>query len=325
MRIVIPDDYQDAVRHLDSFRLLDGDQITIYNDSVKDTDRLAERLQDAEALVLIRERTPIHEALLARLPNLKLIVQTGRGAPHIDTAACTRHGVAVIIGNSSGTSHATSELTWGLVLAAMRHIPQEYMHLKEGRWQTTLGTGLHGRTLGIFGYGNIGHTVANYGRAFGMRVLVWGRENSLTRARANGFEAAADKATFFRETDVLSLHVKLSAETRGLITASDLAQMKPSAVLVNTSRAPLIEPGALVAALRAGRPGFAAVDVYEEEPTTDHPLLHMENAICLPHLGYVEKDSYENLFGMAFRQLHTFISGDTSEVINPQVLAPKIP
>jgi D-3-phosphoglycerate dehydrogenase / 2-oxoglutarate reductase len=320
MRIVIPDDYQDVVRHLDSFRQLDGDQVTIYNDSVKDVERLAERLQEAEALVLIRERTPISEALLARLPNLKLIVQTGRGAPHIDMAACTRHGVAVIIGDSRGTSYATAELTWGLVLATMRHIPQEYVRLKEGRWQTTLGTGLYGRTLGIFGYGNIGRTVANYGKAFGMKILVWGRENSLTRARADGFETAADKATLFKEADVLSLHIKLTEETRGLVTASDLALMKPSAVLINTSRAPLIEPGALEAALRAGRPGFAGVDVYEEEPAIDHPLLQLENAVCLPHLGYVEKDSYENLFNAAFRQLHEFASGDTSGVANPQVL-----
>lgn len=318
MKIVIPDDYQDAVRNLDVFNKLVGQEITIYHDTVKDTETLTERFQEAEALVLIRERTAITEALLERLPKLKLISQTGRGTAHIDVDACTRHGVAVAA--SGGSPCATVELTWGLILAALRHIPQEREAMKAGRWQTTLGLGLHGHTLGIFGYGKIGSLVANVGRAFGMKVLVWGREGSLSRASADGFEAAASQQEFFRQADVLSLHVKLSDETRGIVTAADLAEMKASALLVNTSRAGLIADGALVEALQAGRPGYAAVDVYEDEPVTDHPLLHMENVVCTPHLGYVEKDSYELYFGVAFDQVLAFIAGKPLNIINPEVL-----
>ena len=318
MRIVIPDDYQDAVRSLDSFGKFSEHQVTIYNDSVKDVELLANRFRDAEALVLIRERTAITEELLARLPNLKIIAQTGRGIPHIDLDACTRHGIAVAVG--SGMPYATAELTWGLVLAAMRHIPQEVAGMKAGRWQSTLGLSLHGRTLGIFGYGKIGSLVASYGRAFGMNVLIWGREGSITRARSDGFATANSQDALFRQADVLSLHIKLVAETRGIVTTANLAEMKPSALLVNTSRAGLIEPGALAEALRAGRPGFAAVDVYENEPVTDHPLLHLENVVCTPHLGYVEKDSYEDYFGTAFDQLLAFASGKPIDIINPQAL-----
>jgi len=314
MKIVIPDDYQDVVRSLDCFSKLTGQQVTIYHDSVKDNEALAARFREAEALVLIRERTAITESLLALLPNLKLIVQTGRGTPHIDIAACTRHGIAVAVG--SGKPYATAELTWGLILAAMRHIPQEVAGMKAGRWQTTLGLGLYGRTLGIFGYGNIGRLVANYGRAFGMKVLVWGRESTIARAQANGFETAASQDALFKDSDVLSLHLKLVEETRSIVTATDLAQMKQSALLVNTSRADLIERGALEQALRAGHPGYAAVDVYESEPVVDHPLLHMDNVICTPHLGYVEKDSYELYFGTAFNQLLAFAAGDPIEIVN---------
>lgn len=318
MHIVIPDDYQDAVRTLDCFSKLAGHEVTIYHDSVKDVDTLAERFREADALVLIRERTAITEALLARLPRLKLISQTGRGMPHIDIDACTRHSVAVAAGG--GASYSTAELTWGLVIAGMRHIPQEVARLKAGQWQTTLGLGLHGRTLGIFGYGNIGRTVAGYGRAFGMRVLIWGREGSLTRARADGFETAASKDELFEQSDVLSLHLKLNDETRGIVTATDLAKMKASALLVNTSRGALIESGALEHALRAGHPGFAAVDVYENEPAVNDPLLSLENAICTPHLGYVEKDSYEMLFNAAFEQVQAFAAGVPINLVNPQVL-----
>jgi D-3-phosphoglycerate dehydrogenase / 2-oxoglutarate reductase len=317
MKIVIPDDYQDAVRSLDSFNKLAGQQVTIYRDSVTDIELLASRFQEAEALVLIRERTAITEPLLARLPKLKLLVQTGRGIPHIDVAACTRHGVAVAVGG--GTPYATAELTWGLILAAMRHIPQEVANMKAGRWQSTLGLGLHGRTLGIFGYGNIGSVVANYGRAFGMKVLVWGREGSLARARADGFVTAADQDALFRDADILSLHIKLVQETRGIVTAADLAKMKSSALLVNTSRADLIERGVLEAALRAGHPGFAAVDVYEAEPVADHPLLRLDNVVCTPHLGYVEKDNYELYFGTAFDQVLAFAAGKPVDIVNPQV------
>lgn len=323
MRVIIPDDYQDAVRHLDCFSRLAGHEVTIFNDTVKEIDALVERFRDAEALVLIRERTAITDALLARLPNLKLISQTGRGTTHIDVAACTRRGVTVTAG--TGSPYAPAELTWALVLAAARHIPQEVARLRAGRWQSPLGmlgTGLRGRTLGIWGYGKIGSLVAGYGRAFAMNVLVWGREGSLSRARADGFSTASDQNALFEQSDVLSLHIKLSQETRGIVTAADLARMKSGAILVNTSRAELIERGALEAALRAGRPGFAAVDVYEEEPVLGaaHPLLaldHLENAVCTPHLGYVEKDSYEDYFGQAFDQVVAFAAGSPIQVVNP--------
>lgn len=321
MRIVIPDDYQDAVRGLECFAKLAGHEVTVYHDTVTDVDVLAERFQQAEALVLIRERTAISEALLAKLPNLKVIAQTGKGMPHIDLAACTRHGVLVTSG--VGSSEATAELTWALVLAAMRHIPQEVASMKAGRWQSYLGTGLHGRTLGIYGYGRIGTMVAGYGRAFGMRVLVWGREGSLTRAAADGYEAASSQQAFFEQADVLSLHIKLSKDTLGMVTAADLAVMKPTALLVNTSRAGLIADGALETALKAGRPGMAAVDVYETEPVVDHPLLHMDNVICTPHIGYVEKDSYELYFGTVFDRLLAFINGHPVEIANPDLLTAK--
>ena len=316
MHILIPDDYQDAVRTLDCFAKLNGHTVTIYHDTVIDLDTLAARLEPADALVLIRERTRITADLLARLPRLQLIAQTGRGTTHIDLAACAERGVTVT--NGTGSSHATAELTWALILAATRFIPQEVALFRAGHWQSHLGRGLHGRTLGIWGYGGIGSLVARYGQAFGMRVLVWGREGSFTRARADGFSPALDKETFFAESDVLTLHVKLNAETRGLVTSADFAQMKPDALFVNTSRAELIEPGALVGALRAGRPGFAAVDVYEQEPIlgADHPLLALDNVICTPHLGYVEKDSYEGYFGQAFDQVVAFAAGRPVGVVN---------
>ena len=318
MKVIIPDDYQDAVRSLDSFDKLKGQHVTIYRDSVKDVETLSARFRDAEALVLIRERTAITEPLLGLLPALKLISQTGKGIAHIDLEACTDHGVAVAVG--TGSPYAPAELSWGLVLAGMRRIPQEATRLKSGQWQTTLGFGVRGRTLGILGYGKVGSLVAGYRRAFGMKVLMWGRDGSLARARADGFETATSQSAFFQDADVLSLHLKLVEETRGIVTASDLARMKPSALLVNTSRAELIEFGALEEALRAGRPGAAAVDVYEVEPVTDHPLLHLNNVICTPHLGYVEKDSYERYFGTAFDQVLAFADGNPINIINPQAL-----
>jgi D-3-phosphoglycerate dehydrogenase / 2-oxoglutarate reductase len=318
MHIIIPDDYQDAVRTLDCFSKLGGNTVTIYNDTIRDLDTLAARLEPAEVLVLIRERTRITEELLARLPRLKLIAQTGRGTIHIDIPACTRRGVVVTAGG--GSPYATAELTWGLILAATRFIPQEVAGLRAGKWQSHFGRGLNGRTLGIWGYGNIGKMVVSYGRAFGMKVLVWGRSGSLTRAHADGLAPAPDKEIFLQESDVLSVHIKLNAETRGIITAYDLALMRPEALFVNTSRAGLIEPGALVAALRAGRPGFAAVDVYEDEPIwgADHPLLALDNVICTPHLGYVEKDSYELYFRQAFDQVLAFVEGYPVGMVNPE-------
>lgn len=307
MKIVILDDYQDAVRYLDCFAKLHDHAVTIYNDTVKDVEQLAARLHSAEALVLIRERTSITAQLLALLPNLKIIGQTGRGVPHIDLAACAQHGVQVAVGG--GSPYSTAELTWGLILAGMRYIPQEIAAFKAGHWQTRLGRGLRGRTLGIFGYGKIGSLVAGYGRAFGMQVLVWGRDGSLKRAQTDGFSVAINQAELFEKSDVLSLHIKLVEQTAGIVSAADLSRMKPTALFVNTGRAELIEPGALEKALRQGRPGQAAVDVYENEPAIGHPLLHLENAICTPHLGYVEKDSYELYFDSAFEQLLAYAAG----------------
>lgn len=314
MHIVIPDDYQAAVKTLPCFQVLNGHIVTIYNDTVKDLDNLVERFKDADALVLIRERTAITAELLARLPKLKLIAQTGKGTAHIDLEACKHHNVAVSVG--TGSPHAPAELTWALILASMRQIPTQVAGMKVGRWQTGLGIGLRGRTLGIYGYGRIGALVAGFGRAFAMRVLVWGREGSLSRAEKDGFDLAASKEDLFSQSDVLSLHIKLDNSTRGLITATDLALMKFGALLVNTSRAELIESGALVAGLRAGRPAFAAVDVYEQEPVTHHPLLDLPNALCTPHLGYVEYDSYELYFGTAFEQVVAFDAGQPIGLLN---------
>ena len=306
MHIVILDDYQDAVRSLACFGLLADHTVTVHTDTVTDLDALATRLQLADAVVLIRERTAISAELLDRLPRLRLIAQTGRGTAHIDTAACERRGVTVTTG--SGSPYSTAELTWALIMSAMRQIPQEVARLRSGQWQGHFGRALRGRTLGVWGYGGIGTLVAGYGRAFGMQVLVWGREGSVARAHADGFGVAPDRHTFLSTADVVSLHVKLSAETRGMVTAADLATMQPDAVFVNTSRAELVQPGALAAALAAGRPRFAAVDVYEREPVPvgTEPLLEMDNVICTPHLGYVERDSYESYFGQAFAQVNEF-------------------
>jgi D-3-phosphoglycerate dehydrogenase len=323
MNITILDDYQDVVRTLRCFSKLEGHNVTIWNDHTKDVEVLAQRLKDTEALVLIRERTPIRAPLIERLPKLKLISQRSV-YPHIDIEACTRRGVIVSSDMHPGRpSYATAELTWGLIIAAMRHIPQEVAALKAGRWQSTVGTGLRGRTLGIFGYGRIGSVVAGYGKAFGMKVLVWGRPSSLERARADGFQTAHSREAFFEECDVLSLHLRYTDATRGIVTAADLARMKPTALLVNTSRAGLIEPGALVEALRKGRPGMAAVDVYEEEPVLggNHPLLKMDNAVCTPHLGYVERDAYESQFSSIFDQILAYAAGRPINVVNPEALA----
>jgi D-3-phosphoglycerate dehydrogenase len=314
MHIVIPDDYQDSVRTLRCFSKLSGHDVTIYKDTRKSMETLTERFKDADALVLIRERTAITEALLKRLPKLKMISQTGRGIAHIDLAACTRHGVAVTVGG--GSPYAPAELTWALIMASTRQLITDVIAMKRGDWQTTFGVGLRGRTLGIFGYGKIGSIITNYGNAFGMKVLVWGREGSLNRAAADGFETATNQRDLFARSDVLSLHIKLAAETAGIVAHDDLAAMKATAHLINTSRAELIERGALAAALRAGRPGFAAVDVYEEEPVSDHPLLHMDNVICTPHLGYVERDSYELYFAAAFDNLLSYFDGRPVELLN---------
>jgi len=323
MKISVLDDYHDTVRTLQCFSKLAGHDVTIWNDHVQDTDTLAERLSDAEVLVLIRERTKIRAPLLERLHNLKLISQRSV-YPHIDIDACTRLGVVVSSSQHPGTpSYAAAELTWGLVLAAMRQIPQQMAALQAGKWQVGVGSTLRGKTLGIYGYGRIGSVVAGYGRAFGMNVLVWARAAALARARGDGYSAAPSKEAFFEQCDVISLHMRLVDATRGIVTAADLARMKPTALLVNTGRAPLIAPGALVNALRAGRPGLAAVDVYEEEPVLDpaHPLLTMNNVVCTPHLGYVSHDEYEIQFADIFDQIIAYAAGSPINVVNPQVLA----
>jgi len=322
MKVAILDDYFDTVRTLACFKTLAGQDVTIFNDHVQDTDKLAGRLKDTEALVLIRERTKIRAPLLERLPKLRLISQRSV-YPHIDIDACTRLGVVVSSSQHAGTpSYAAAELTWGLVLAAMRQIPQQMDSLKAGNWQIGVGHSLRGKTLGIYGWGRIGAVVAGYGKAFGMTVQVWAREASRERARAEGWQVAPSKAAFFESSDILSLHMRLVDTTRHIVTAEDLARMKPGALLVNTSRAPLIAPGALVAALTAGRPGMAAVDVYEEEPLRDrtHPLLTMPNVVATPHLGYVTHEEYETQFVDIFDQILAFDAGKPINVVNPQVL-----
>ena len=323
MKISILDDYHDTLRTLDAFTKLAGHEVTVWNDHVQDTDALAQRLKDAEALVLIRERTKIRAPLLERLPKLKLISQRSI-FPHIDVDACTRLGVVLSSNQNFGRpSYATAELTWGLIIASMRDIPRQIESLKAGRWQAGVGNTIRGKTLGIFGYGRIGAVVAGYGKAFGMKVLVWAREASQARARADGYAVAASKEAFFGECDVISLHLRLIEATRGIVTAQDLARMKPTALIVNTSRAPLIEPNALVNALRAGRPGKAAVDVFEEEPVRDtrHPLLNLPNAICTPHLGYVTREDHEIAFAEIFDQINAYVAGKPINVVNPEALA----
>jgi D-3-phosphoglycerate dehydrogenase / 2-oxoglutarate reductase len=322
MKISILDDYFDTVRTLPCFAKLKGHDVTVWNDHVQDTDALAARLADTEALVLIRERTKIRAPLLERLPKLKLISQRSV-YPHIDVDACTRLGIILSSDQHAGTpSYATAEMTWALILAAMREIPQQMASLKAGNWQMGVGTSVRGKTLGIYGYGRIGGAVAGIGRAFGMNVLVWARPATLEKARADGYETAPSKQAFFAACDIVTLHMRLVDATRHIVTAADLAHMKPTALLVNTSRAPLIAPGALVEALRQGRPGMAAVDVYEDEPLRDtsHPLLNMPNVVCTPHLGYVTRDEYETQFTDIFDQITAYAAGKPINVVNTAVL-----
>jgi D-3-phosphoglycerate dehydrogenase len=321
MKISILDDYFDTLRTLACFRKLDGHEVTVWNDHVQDIDTLAARLTDTEVLVLIRERTHILDPLLKRLDALRLISQRSV-YPHIDIDSCTRRGGIVSSDQHAGSpSYATAELTWGLIIAAMRQIPQQMYALRCGTWQIGVGSSLRGKTLGIYGYGRIGATVAGYGKAFGMNVLVWAHEASLQRARSDGYAVAPSKRAFFESCDVLSLHLRLVNETRGIVTGRDLSCMKPTAVLVNTSRASLIVPGALVDALRMGRPGMAAVDVYEEEPLRDpnDPLLQMENVVCTPHIGYVTREEYEIQFSDIFDQITAYAAGSPINVVNPEV------
>lgn len=331
MNIVILDDYQDAVRKLDCASKLDAYPAKVYTNTVKGIGQLSIRLKDAEVIVLIRERTHMPRQLIEKLPKLRLIAQTGRVGDHIDLAACTERGIVVTEGVGSPT--APAELTWALIMTAMRRIPQYVSHLKHGAWQQAglktgsmppnfgVGSVLKGKTLGIWSYGKIGKLIAGYGRAFGMRVLIWGREPSREQALADGYEVATSKEDFFERADVLTLHLRLNEATRGIVTLDDLTRMKPTALLVNTSRAELIEPDALIAGLNRGRPGLAAIDVFESEPILQgHALLRLENCICTPHIGYVEQDSYEMYFGAAFDNIVNFIQGTPTNVVNPGAL-----
>ncbi len=331
MNIIILDDYQDSVRKLACAGRLDRLNAKVYTNTVKGIGQLSIRLRDAEVLVLIRERTQFPRQLLEKLPRLRLIAQTGRVGAHIDLDACTRLGIAVAEG--VGSPVAPAELTWALIMAAMRRLPQYIGNLKHGAWQQSglkaasmppnfgLGMVLKGRVLGIWGFGRIGRLVAGYGRAFGMQVVVWGSEASRGRAEADGYQAAPSARDFFEACDVISLHLRLTDETRGIVGLTELSQMKPTALIVNTSRAELIEEGALVAALNRGRPGMAAIDVFESEPILQgHPLLRLENAICTPHIGYVELDSYELYFGAAFDNIVNFLAGTPTHIVNPDAL-----
>ena len=331
VNIIILDDYQDAVRKLRCAQRLEHLNAKVFTNTVKGIGQLAVRLRDAEVLVLIRERTQFPRQLLEKLPKLKLISQTGRVGAHIDLETCTRLGIAVAEG--VGSPVAPAELTWALIMAATRRLPQYIGNLKHGAWQQSglkaasmppnfgLGMVLKGKTLGLWGYGKIGQLVAGYGRAFGMHVTVWGSEASREKARADGHIPAPTREAFFEACDVLSLHLRLVDETRGIVTADDLARMKPTALLVNTSRAELVEEGALVSALNRGRPGMAAVDVFESEPILQgHPLLRLENAVCTPHIGYVEQDSYELYFSAAFDNVVNFINGTPTQLVNPEAL-----
>ena len=331
MNIVILDDYQDAVRKLACAGKLDAFSAKVYTNTVKGLGQLQVRLKDADVIVLIRERTPLTRQLIEKLPKLKLVVQTGRAGPHIDVQACTERGIAVADG--TGSPVAAAELTWALIMAATRRLPQYIGNLKHGAWQQSglksgsmppnfgLGTVLHGRTLGIWGFGKIGRLVAGFGKAFGMRVLVWGRQSSCDQAIADGYAVASDQAALFAHSDVLSLHLRLVDATRAIVRLEDLSRMKATALLVNTSRAELVEPDALISALNRGRPGLAAVDVFETEPILQgHALLRLENCICTPHIGYVEQDSYEMYFGAAFDNIVNFMKGTPTNIVNPGAL-----
>ncbi len=320
MRIAIPDDYQGVINTLDCFQLLEGHQVTIVQDYLSSAEALAPRLNDPEVLVLTRTRTSVDEQLLGLMPKLKLVSQTGKNAGHIDIDACTRHGVAVAEGR--GNPIATAELAWALIMNGLRLLPQAMEGMTKGRWQINMGRRVFGKCIGIFGYGKIGKMVAQYAKAFGAKVMVWGSECSREQAVEDGCQTADSQQEFFGSCDVVSLHLRLRDATRGIVKEQDLLQMKADALLVNTARAELIEEGALVAALDAGRPGFAAIDVYRKEPifTTDHPLLNRPNVLCSPHLGYVERAGYELYFSIAFENVLQFLAGQPTSIANPEVL-----
>ena len=328
MKIAVIHDYADVFRATRAYPRLNGHEVVVHTDAYADPARVIEQAAGCEALLLTQQRVPITREVITRLPQLKFISQTGGNVYHLDVAACTERGIVVSAGGHGGGRggsnpySTTAELAWGLIIASLRHIPLEVERLKQGHWQSTAGTRLFGRTLGVYAFGHIGAAVARVGRAFGMNVVCWGREGSTARAKAEGFEVAASRAVFFENADVVSLHLPGGKDTRGIVTADDLERMKPTALLVNTSRAPIIAEGALVAALQKGRPGFAAVDVYESEPLTGatHPLLKMKNVLCTPHLGYCEKEQYEGMYSGAVNRLLAYAEGKPIDVINPDAL-----
>jgi D-3-phosphoglycerate dehydrogenase len=327
MKIAVIHDYADVFRTSKNFNQLAGHDVRIYTNAYTDPARVVEEVKGAEALLLTQQRVPFTRAIAAQLPDLRFICQTGRNVNHLDIEACTDLGIVVSAGRlSSGSGgnpySTTAEITWGLILSSLRHLPYEIERFKQGHWHSTVGTKLFGRTLGIYPFGHIGGAVARVGRAFGMKVVCWGREGSIARAKAEGFDIAPSREAFFEMCDVISLHLPGGKATKGIITAADLARMQPHALLVNTGRAPIIEEGALVAALQKGRPGFAAVDVYEDEPVTgaNHPLLKLKNALCTPHLGYAESSSYESMYKLAVEQLLAWAAGKPVDVINPDAI-----
>jgi D-3-phosphoglycerate dehydrogenase len=322
MKIVVIDDYQNAFKTLKCFPKLAGHEVVVYTDTANDVASLAEKLNDADVAVLTQQRSYFPRALIEKLPKLKLIGQTGRAATHVDLQACTEKGVVVSAGGS-GNPNATAELTWGLILCALRSLPFEVARLKSGHWQSTVGIGVSGKTIGIYAYGKIGSIVAAVGRAFGAQVVCWGREGSTGRAKAAGFEVAKSREEFFAGADIISLHLPLNKDTRGIVTRDDLALMKPTALLVNASRSGLIAAGALVDALKAGRPGKAAIDVYDHEPVAGDPLVQMDNVTCTPHLGYVTRESYEEYYAVVVDDIVNFAAGKPSNVLNPDALGKK--
>lgn len=325
MKIAVLDDYQNAFRQTKCFAKLQGHEFVVYTDSEKDPAKLARRLEGCEAVVLTQQRSFMPRAVIEKLPaSVKLLAQTGRNVPHIDTATCTERGI-VVSASGGGNSSPTVELTWALILASVRNLPTEVNNMQAGRWQTTAGIGLQGKTLGVYAYGKIGGGVAKVGKAFGMRVVCWGRDGSTAKARADGFEVAASREAFFAESDIVTIHLPLNKETRGLITGADLALMKLTARIVNSSRAPIIAEGALVEALKKGRPGFAAIDVYESEPVLnrEHPLVSMPNVICTPHLGYVTWETYELYYSAVVDNILAYVAGAPTNVANPEVLQRK--
>lgn len=325
MKIAVVDDYQDAFRKVKAFAKLQGHEVITYTSSEKDPAKFAQRVEGCEAVVLTQQRSFMPRAIIEKLPaSVKLLAQTGRNVPHIDSAACTERGI-IISASGGGNSSATVELTWALILASVRNLGTEINNMQAGRWQTTAGVALQGKTLGVYAYGKIGSGVAKVGKAFGMKVVCWGRDASTAKARADGFEVAASREAFFAESDIVSIHLPLNKETRGLITGTDLALMKPTARIVNSSRAPIIAEGALVDALKKGRPGFAAIDVYESEPVMnrEYPLVSMPNVICTPHLGYVTWETYEQYYEAAVGNILAYAAGAPTNVANPEVLQKK--